>query len=206
MFLDDSHYHAASKLAHHFDGSSELAFQPTVFIFSEKNVTDLENLDDVRLIPLYPLCNISPEQIKAAAPKWAERIKTATDLMEKERRDLQALLGGFIMHRLSDISLKEINQLFGDYKMEDTQAGKDLIEIGTRQGREEGSIETLYENLVDLVMVKWGRPEKTWIKQLRSINDVMELKALYHTILHAKSRKQVKAAFDIDLGNGKKSK
>ncbi len=84
MFLEESHYHAAAKLAHHFDGSSELAFQPTIFVFSEKNVAELENLNDVRLIPLYPLCNISPEQIKAAATKWAERIKTAPELEEKK--------------------------------------------------------------------------------------------------------------------------
>jgi hypothetical protein len=113
------------------------------------------------LIPLYPLCNISPEQIKAAAPKWAERIKTATDLTEKDRRDLQALLGGFITHRLRDMSLKEINQLFGDFKMEDTRAGQDLIEIGVRQGREEGSMETLREVLIDLITAKWGRPGKS---------------------------------------------
>ena len=202
MFLNESHYHAASKLTHHFDGSSELAFQPTVFIFSEKNVAELENLDDVRLIPLYPLCNLAPEQIKAAAPKWAERIKTATELQEKDRRDLLSLLGGFMMHRLKESPLETINQLIGDAKMEDTQAGKDLIEIGVRQG----GVETLREVLSDLITAKLGRPEKNWFEQMKTVNDVMLLKTLYHAILYAKSRKQVKAAFDAALGNGKQSK
>lgn len=197
IFLETSHYHAASKLAHHFDGSSEFAFQPTVFIFSEKEVAELENLNDVRLIPLYPLCNISPEQIKTAAPKWAERIKTAADLTEKERRDLLSYLGGFLMHRLKKSQLEIINQLLGGSKMEDTQAGKDLMEMGSR--------EMLRENLVDLVTVKLGRPEKTSFEQLNTITDVTLLKTLYRAILYAKSRKQVKAAFDAALGNGKKN-
>jgi hypothetical protein len=205
MFLEESHYQAAMKLAHHFDGSSELAFQPTIFVFSEKNVAELENLDDVRLIPLYPLCNIAPEQIKAAAPKWAERIKMATELQEKDRRDLLSLLGGFMMHRLKESHLETINQLIGGTKMEDTQAGKDLIAIGVRQGREEGSVETLHENLVDLVTAKLGRPERNWLEQLDTLNKVTVLKGLYQAILHAKSRKQVKAAFEAALGNSQKT-
>jgi hypothetical protein len=206
MFLDESHYHAAAKLAHHFDGSSELAFQPRVFIFSATELSELESLNDARLVPLYPLCKVSPEQIRTTAPKWAERIKTAAELTEKERLELQALLGGFIMHRLSDMSLKEINQLFGDFKMEDTRAGKDLIEIGVRQGHELGSVETLREILADMITTKLGRPEKNWLEQLDIINNVTVLKGLYQAIRHAKSRKQMKAAFDAALGNGKKTK
>ncbi len=84
--------------------------------------------------------------------------------------------------------------------MEDTRAGRDLIEIGVRQG----SIEILRENLGDLITAKLGRPEKTWFEQMKNINDVMLLKTLYHAILYAKGRKQIKAAFDAALGNGKK--
>jgi hypothetical protein len=38
-----------------------------------------------------------------------------------------ALLGGFIAHRVKNLTLKEIDQFLGDFKMEDTQVGKDLI-------------------------------------------------------------------------------
>jgi hypothetical protein len=202
IFLEESHYHAASKLAHHFDGTSELAFQPTVFIFNHKEVSELESFDDVHLVPLYPLCKISPDQIKAMAPKWVERINTATGLPEKERRGLVELLGGFIAHRLKESSLEIINQLLGGSKMEDTRTGKDLIEIGVRQG----GIDVLREVLTDLITAKLGRPEKTWLEQVNTINDVKLLKALYRAILQAKSRKQVKAAFDAALGNGKEAK
>jgi hypothetical protein len=92
----------------HFDGSDDLAFQPAVFIFDQKNVSELESLNDVRLAPLYPLCKVSPDQIKTKAPQWAERIKTAADLSEQQSRDLIAWLGGFIMHRLRDLPLEEV--------------------------------------------------------------------------------------------------
>jgi len=209
MFLAESHYHAAAKLAHHFDGSSEFAFQPTVFIFSATELSELENLNDARLVPLYPLCKVSPDQIKTTAPRWAERINTAEELSEIERRELLSYLGGFIMHRLKESNLEKINQLLGGIKMEDTQAGKELIEIGVLHGREEGrelgSVETLREILTDMITTKLGRPEKIWLEQLDIINNVTVLKGLYQAILHAKSRKQMKAAFDAALGNGKKT-
>jgi hypothetical protein len=186
------------KLAHHFDGSSELAFQPTIFIFGQKEVSELENFNDVRLVPLYPLCKGSPDQIRAMAPKWAERIKTAVELSEAERRDLLSYLGGFIMHRLKESNLENINQLLGGSKMEDTQAGKDLIEMGSR--------ETLHEILVDLLAVKLGRPEEAWREELNTINDVAVLKTLYRAILQAKTRKQAKDAYEAVFGNGKKAK
>lgn len=198
MFLEESHYHAASKLAHHFDGSSELAFQPTVFIFSATELSELESLDDVRLVPLYPLCKVSPDQIRTSAPVWAERIKTAEELSEAERRDLLSYLGGFMMHRLKESNLENINQLLGGSKMEDTQAGKDLIEMGSRA--------TLHEILVDLLTVKLGQPEDAWREELNTINDITVLKTLYRALLNAKSRRQAKDAFDAVLGNGKKAK
>lgn len=206
IFLETSHYHAASKLAHHFDGSSELAFQPTVFVFSATEISELESLNDARLVPFYPLCKVTPEQIRTTAPKWAERINTAEELSEIGRRDLSSYLGGFIMHRLKESNLEKINQLLGGIKMEDTQAGKDLIEIGVRQGHELGSVETLREILADMITTKLGRPEKNWLEQLDIINNVTVIKGLYQAIRHAKSRKQMKAAFDAALGNGKKTK
>jgi hypothetical protein len=64
----------------------------------------------------------------------------------------------------------------------------------------------LHENLSDLITAKLGRLEKSWFEQMKTVNDVTLLKTLYHAILHAKSRKQVKAAFEAALGNGKKTK
>jgi hypothetical protein len=206
LFLEQSHYQAAAKHLHHFDGSGELAFQPTIIVLDRKEVSELESLNDVRLVPLYPLCHIAKDQIVTTAPRWAERIKAAESLSEAERRDLLALLGGFIVHRVRELSLYEINQLFGDFKMEDTQVGKDLIAIGVGVGREEGrelgSLETLHENLTELLATKLGRIEKAWPEEIKSIKDLSALKALYSSVLHAKSRKQVKDLLHASFGNG----
>ena len=202
------------KLAHHFDGTSELAFQPTIFIFDQKEIAELENLNDVRLVPLYPLCKVSPDQIRVTAPEWAERIKTAENLTENERRELLPYLGGFLTHRLKESNLENINQLLGGFKMEDTQAGKDLITIGVRIGREEGreegqelgSLLTLRELIVDLLTAKLGRTGKNWRKDLNTVQDAKVLKTLYRAVLNAKTHKQTQAAFDAVLGNGKQAK
>lgn len=206
LFLEQSHYVAASKFANHFDGSTELAFQPTTIVLDQKAVEDLEALDDVRLVPLYPLCKIGPDQINVSARSWAERIKNATDIAESERRDLVAWLGGFIMHRLKEASLETINKLIGEPKMEDTRAGKDLIAIGVGVGREEGrelgSVATLHENLTELLTTKLGRLEKAWPEEIKSIKNLSALKALYSSVLHAKSRKQVRDLLHASFGNG----
>jgi hypothetical protein len=81
--------------------------------------------------------------------------------------------------------------------MEDTQVGKELMEIG--------GLEMLRENLSDLITTKLGRPERAWFEQMNALNDLALLKNLYRAILHAKTPKQVKEAIDGALGNGKKT-
>jgi len=205
IFLEPSHYHAAMRLSHHFDGSSDLAFQPTVIILNQKELAELERLNDVRLVPLYPLCKISPDQIKATAPQWAKQIRAAAELPEGARQNLLALLGGFIMHSIKNLTLEEVNKLFGDFNMEDTQAGKDLIAIGYRRGVDWASLQTQREDLTELLSTRFKPVEKIWLDQLKAINDALTLKVIYRAVLQAKSRKQVKAAFDAALGNGQKS-
>ena len=221
IFLEPSHYHAATQLSHHFDGSSDLAFQPAVIILNQKELTELEHLNDVRLVPLYPLCKVSPDQIKTAAPQWAKQIRTAVKLSEDVRQNLLALLGGFIIHCIKDLTLEAVNQMFGDFKMEETQVGKELIAIGYRRGHDEGidegiekgiekgrdwgSLQTQREDLIDLLVAKFNHMEKIWLDQLDTVNNPATLKGIYRAVLQAKSRKQVKAAFDAALGNGNKA-
>jgi hypothetical protein len=90
IFLKRSHHRAALKLSHHFDGHTELAFQPIVLVMDQINVADLERLGDVRVVPLYPLCNVSFRLIEAAMPDWADRIKHAKQITVAERTDLLA--------------------------------------------------------------------------------------------------------------------
>ncbi len=59
---------------------------------------------------------------------------------------------------------------------------------------------------MDLLLAKLGRVEKSWLDQLETVDSVTVLKALYRTVLQAKTPKQVRAAFDAALGNGKKAR
>jgi len=148
-------------------------------------------------VPLYPLCKVSSDQIKATAPQWAARIRKAAELPEDVRQNLLALLGGFIVHSIKNLTLEEVNKMFGDFQMEDTQVGKELIAMGRLQ--------TQREYLNDRLSTRFKPVEKVWLDQLNAINNSMALKTIYRAVLQAKSRKQVKAAFDAALGNGQKS-
>ena len=113
------------------------------------------------------------------------------------RQNLLALLGGFIVHSIKNLTLEEVNKMFGDFQMEDTQVGKELIAMGRLQ--------TQREYLNDRLSTRFKPVEKVWLDQLNAINNSMALKTIYRAVLQAKSRKQVKAAFDAALGNGQKS-
>jgi hypothetical protein len=74
--LDESHYRVAAGLfERQFGQSSLLRFTPKVFVFSRIKVEELSQLHDIHLMPLYPLCDISPQEIEQQAPGWAEQIK-----------------------------------------------------------------------------------------------------------------------------------
>ena len=119
VFLEKSHQQAALKLAHHFDGYAELAFQPMVLVMSQIELEALESLNDVRLIPLYPLCKVSSRQITTSIPAWGERIKDAKQISIVERIELLSLLGNFVMQRVKKLALNRFNKLVGGFMMED---------------------------------------------------------------------------------------
>ncbi|MGH7595746.1 MAG: DUF2887 domain-containing protein [bacterium] len=75
IFLDESQYSAAERFHQQFDGSSALKFSPKSIILSRIKIEELSRLGDVHLSPLYPLCDISPEEIEQQAATWAERLK-----------------------------------------------------------------------------------------------------------------------------------
>jgi len=75
IFLEESHYRAAGLFEKQFGQSSLLRFTPKVFVFSRIKVDELSQLNDIHLTPLYPLCDVSPEEITQQAPVWRNRSK-----------------------------------------------------------------------------------------------------------------------------------
>ncbi len=95
--------------------------------------------------------------------------------------------------------------------MEETTIGKELIAMGRHIGHSEGRVEgetlgrlkTLREDVIDLLTTRWSPPSRIVLKQLSSIDDSVALKSLFRALLQAKTRKQMQAALDAVLGNGK---
>jgi len=151
-----------------------------VLVFDKKLVKELQKLKDVRLIPLYPLCKISIKEIEAQAPKWAEEIRQAKQISAGEKSNILALLGGFISHRIKKLTLEDINQMLGGFKMEDTQVGKDLMEKGKKQ------------TLLNQLSYKFGQIPEGIINRINSISDDMKLDDLSIKILELTDLDQLK--------------
>lgn len=146
VFDKESYYRKNRPVNYSYDSKQHLWFNPVIIILESVKLEELEEHGDIHLVPLYPLCGISAAAIEEQAPRWVERIKkeSASDL---DRENILALLGGFIAHRLGAIGLEKLNSLLGDFKMEETQVGKDLINIGHISGWKEGLGEGLEKGI-----------------------------------------------------------
>lgn len=133
IFLEESHFRAAELFHQQFDATAALKFSPKIIVLSRLKVDDLRRAGDVHLIPLFPLCDISPSEIEQQAPAWAEQIKTAPELNEEERRSLIGLLGGFMSHRNKALSRNLLNKILGGLYMEDTLVGQEIMRLGTQR-------------------------------------------------------------------------
>lgn len=187
IFLKWSYHRAVLKLAHHFDGHAGLAFRPIVLVMNQIEVAELERLDDVHLIPLYPLCKVASHQIEALLPTWAERIKRAKKITKTERIDLLSLLGGFAAHRVKRLTLAKINKLFGGFKMEDTLVGKELIAIGLQKG-----LKSTHRVLLRLIARRFGKVPVTIRRQIEGITETERLEHIAEGLFEVKDLKQLR--------------
>lgn len=200
IFLRHSYLKAAKPLIYNYKGRKYLSFEPEVIVFDKKLIEELQALDDVRLVPFYPLCKISAKEIETHASSWAEEIQQAKQLSTEEKIDVLALLGGFISHRLKKLTLKDINQLLGGFKMEETRVGKDLIEIGIEKGFEKGIEKGLekgiekgkQQTLVNLLSYKFGKIPEDVVNRINSISDGMKLDDLTRKVLDLTDLDQLK--------------
>ncbi len=119
IFLEESNYQAALFLDRQFVRSAALKFSPKIIVFSRLKVDELSRLGGAQLIPLFPLCDISPQEIEQQAPAWAEQIRAIPNLEWEEKKNLLVLLGGFISHRLRYLTKEAIFKMFGGFAMSD---------------------------------------------------------------------------------------
>lgn len=130
IFLDEPHYRAAEPFHRQFD---DLKFSPKTIVLSRLKVDELSRLDDVHFIPLFPPCDIVPSALERQAPKWAEQIKTKSDLAEEAKVNLSVLLGGFLSHRLRKLSKDDISKMLGSFAMREIPLFQEIEREGMQR-------------------------------------------------------------------------
>jgi DNA-binding transcriptional MerR regulator len=74
-------------------------------------------------------------------PQWEEEIRSA-ELPEDEEKEAAELLICAVMERFSDLTLEEVKKMIQLTPLDQTVAGRELIQIGRDQGRTETRKET----------------------------------------------------------------
>jgi predicted transposase YdaD len=195
IFLDEAHYRAAVEPFERQFGVL-LKFTPKVFVFSRIKVEELSRLDDVLLIPLYPLCDVSPQEIEQQAPSWAKQIKEAAGLTESDRKNLLSFLGGAISHRIKTMNAERINQLFGGFAMEDTPVVQEIVQRVEKRAREQGIEQGIplgiQQILFELMAARFGAVPEDIRQKIQKINNAENLKQIAALLLTIQSVDELK--------------
>ncbi len=195
IFLEESHYRSAAEFFEQQFGTL-LKFSPRIFVFSRIKVDDLRRLDDIHLIPLYPLCNITPEEITKQAPIWANEIKNAPELTADERKNLLSFLGGAISRRIKTTTEEVISQLFGGFTMEDTPIVQQIVERvekrSIEKGIEKGIPLGIQQILLKQLAARFGTVPEDIQKKVQAIQDTENLERIATLLLTIQSMDELK--------------
>lgn len=201
IFLEEAHARAAQQFfEQQFGNSSLLRFTPKIFIFSRIKEDELRALDDIHLVPLYPLCAFSQAEVEQRIPQWAEQIKTASGLNLEERQQLLSFLAGAISHRVKSLTIAALNKLFGGFAMEDTPIGQELVQrgvqkgipLGVQQGIPLGIPLGIQQVLVKQMAVRFGEVPEEVREKILATNNTERLERIATTLFTIQSLDELK--------------
>ena len=86
---------------------------------------------------LEPLVLESREELAEKIPQWKATLETL-DFPESEKRHLRELLTYAIVEKFAKLTSEEIEKMLKLTPLDETVAGKELIQIGKSQGLKEG--------------------------------------------------------------------
>ena len=196
IFLEESHARAAAApFEEQFGRTAVLKFAPRVFVFSRIKVEALSQLHDIYLTPLYPLCDVTPEEITQQAPGWANQIKSAPELAVDERKNLLSFLGGAISHRIKTTTEEVISKLFGGFIMEDTPVVQQIVERVEKrveERMEKRGIEKIQHLLLKQLAARFGVVPEDIQKKVQAIHDTENLERIATLLLTIQSMDELK--------------
>jgi predicted transposase YdaD len=98
---------------------------------------------------LRPLLVATVEEVEREGPLWVQSIQQMPQLNPGQHSVLVDLLVKFIMQRFVQLPYKELERMLNLTPLEQTRAGRELIELGETKGREEGREEGRVEGRVE---------------------------------------------------------
>lgn len=192
IFLNETQWRAAESLFHRqFAGISTLQFSPRVFVLGRVKVEELKKHEDARLVPLYPLCDVTPTEIKQEAFDWAEQIRATAELSKPEKKSLLAFLGGAISHRIRKLKFNAVNKLIGGFTMLDTPIGQEILQMGVKKGIPKGA----QHILLRLIDTRFGKVPDDLRRKIVSIKETKELDRIAVALMTTRNLTELKKAF-----------
>ncbi len=192
IFLTESQRRAAESIFHRqFDGISSLQFSPRVLVLGSIKIEELQKREDARLVPIYPLCDVTPTEIKQRAFEWAEQIRAASDLQKQDKESLLAFLGGAISHRMRKLKFNAIDKLIGGFTMLDTPIGQEIKQMGVKEGIPKGAQHILLRQVV----MRFGKVPEDIRRKIIAMKDTKELDRIAMAVLTTRNLSELKKAF-----------
>jgi len=131
------------------------------------------------------------EEVQEKAPVWAKKLSRLRGLTYVgAQARLQQIFVQFVTQKLTHLSRKEIDRMLGLTPLEQTVAGKELIELGEQKGRQKSK----RESIIHLLTARFGAVSPSIQAQIHAVTEIARLHQLFSDALTFTSFEQFKQA------------
>lgn len=121
------------------------------------------------LTVLRPLIATDIEEVEREGPQWVASIQQMPQLDSGQHGVLVNLLVKFIMQKFVELPYKELERMLKLTPLEQTRAGRELMELGEVKGRAEGRKEGLYNAIRIVLLTRFPYTSQEAITRLVAI-------------------------------------
>lgn len=130
---------------------------------------------------------VDDETVQQQAAGWAAAIRQLPDLDAGMQARLLKLLVQFIIQRFSHLGWKEIEAMLQLTPIEETVAGRELIQRGLERGLEQGREQEAKKNVIEILKLRFGRASRSIMEAIEQMDDLLALKTLLRQAVTADS-------------------